>query len=335
MRLLTRLIHFPSRRSAQIAILVSVAIVVAGATAAVGLDRRRSDQLLPDTRIGGIDVGGLSVTDATAVLTRALEDPLHRDITVRGPGLDVRTTPWKLGMRIDVASAVEQAAEQAREGHLVRRVWRHLAGGGDREVALAPTLDRSVLESFVEDAADRVRITAVDATMKTSDGWLRFTPSKSGRELDVEAAAESLREAVAGTGTEVSLSTRVVEPKVPASAFATAILVRAGENKLYLYRNGVVAKTYDVATGSPQHATPLGRYEIVRKRKNPTWVNPGSDWAKKMPASIRPGPDNPLGSRALDINAPGIRIHGTPDARSIGFSVSHGCVRMHMADAED
>jgi L,D-transpeptidase ErfK/SrfK len=81
--------------------------------------------------------------------------------------------------------------------------------------------------------------------------------------------------------------------------------------------------------------TPQGHFEIVNKRVNPTWVNPATTtWGKDEPAVIPPGPDNPLGTRAMDLSAPGIRIHGTPDDASIGHWASHGCVRMHIADAE-
>jgi len=69
----------------------------------------------------------------------------------------------------------------------------------------------------------------------------------------------------------------------------------------------------------------------------PTWYNNGSDWAKNMPATIGPGPGNPLGTRALYLNAAGIRIHGIPSSEdwSIGSAASHGCMRMHRWDAED
>jgi lipoprotein-anchoring transpeptidase ErfK/SrfK len=54
-----------------------------------------------------------------------------------------------------------------------------------------------------------------------------------------------------------------------------------------------------------------------------------------MPARIGPGPSNPLGTRALALNAPGILIHATPDVASIGYSASHGCVRMAPGDEQD
>ena len=57
-------------------------------------------------------------------------------------------------------------------------------------------------------------------------------------------------------------------------------------------------------------------------------------WGKDYPASIPPGPGNPLGTRAMYLDAPGIRIHGTYNESSIGTFASHGCVRMTIADSE-
>ena len=49
---------------------------------------------------------------------------------------------------------------------------------------------------------------------------------------------------------------------------------------------------------------------------------------------IPPGPGNPLGTRWMGISSPAVGIHGTPDAASIGYSASHGCIRMRIPDAE-
>src|SRR5581483_9447718 len=42
----------------------------------------------------------------------------------------------------------------------------------------------------------------------------------------------------------------------------------------------------------------------------------------------------PLGTRWMGLSAPGVGIHGTDDPSSIGYSVSHGCIRMQVPDAE-
>ena len=36
----------------------------------------------------------------------------------------------------------------------------------------------------------------------------------------------------------------------------------------------------------------------------------------------------------MGISAPYVGIHGTPDAASLGYSLSHGCIRMQIPDAE-
>jgi lipoprotein-anchoring transpeptidase ErfK/SrfK len=36
----------------------------------------------------------------------------------------------------------------------------------------------------------------------------------------------------------------------------------------------------------------------------------------------------------MGIDSPGVGIHGTPNDASIGYSASHGCIRMHIPDAE-
>ena len=97
-----------------------------------------------------------------------------------------------------------------------------------------------------------------------------------------------------------------------------------------------LVKSYSVATGQLDlYPTPLGHFEIIAKRLNPTWYNPALDtWGKDEPAIIPPGPDNPLGTRAMDLSAPGIRIHGTLNDASIGHWASHGCIRMHIPDSE-
>jgi L,D-transpeptidase ErfK/SrfK len=96
-----------------------------------------------------------------------------------------------------------------------------------------------------------------------------------------------------------------------------------------------VRKVYPVATGQPSFPTPQGTWEVVAKRMNPTWTNPAPDgWGADMPASIPPGPGNPLGTRAMALNASGILIHGTYASYSIGSYASHGCIRMLLSDVE-
>ena len=88
-----------------------------------------------------------------------------------------------------------------------------------------------------------------------------------------------------------------------------------------------------VATGTWEYPTPLGTFAVVDKQYNPWWYPPSSEWARGL-KPVPPGPGNPLGTRWMGLSVYGVGIHGTPDAASIGYSASHGCIRMHIWDAE-
>ena len=120
------------------------------------------------------------------------------------------------------------------------------------------------------------------------------------------------------------------------NALSGQIIVDIGDLRLYLYRDGVLVKSYPVATGQPAYPTPTGTYSIVTMTKDPTWLPPNSDWAKDA-KPIPPGTENPLGTRWMGTSAPGVGIHGVPPSEdgSIGTYASHGCIRMHNWDAVD
>jgi lipoprotein-anchoring transpeptidase ErfK/SrfK len=44
--------------------------------------------------------------------------------------------------------------------------------------------------------------------------------------------------------------------------------------------------------------------------------------------TIKPGPNNPVGSYWIGLSAEGYGIHGTPNPSKVSKSESHGCVRL-------
>jgi peptidoglycan hydrolase-like protein with peptidoglycan-binding domain len=112
------------------------------------------------------------------------------------------------------------------------------------------------------------------------------------------------------------------------------IAINREEHTLKLFRLGKSIHEYRVATGSSEFPTPAGEFEIINMQEDPTWTPPNSDWAKGE-KPIPPGPDNPLGTRWMGLDSPNVGIHGTNSPTSIGYSVSHGCIRMSIPDVED
>jgi hypothetical protein len=131
----------------------------------------------------------------------------------------------------------------------------------------------------------------------------------------------------------IELHAKVLEPKLTLANFGPVIVIRRETKKLYLYRGQRYWKRFGVATGQSSYPTPVGRFAVVVKQRDPWWYPPRSVWAQGL-SPVPPGPGNPLGTRWMGISEPGVGIHGTPDAASIGYSASHGCVRMRIPDAE-
>jgi L,D-transpeptidase ErfK/SrfK len=104
-----------------------------------------------------------------------------------------------------------------------------------------------------------------------------------------------------------------------------------------LFEGDELVRTYRCAPGQPAFPTPTGDFKVVRKLAYAPWINPGSDWAKNMPASIPPGPNNPMGVHKVGINYPGIYFHGIPPSEysSIGTHASHGCMRMMPSEVHN
>lgn len=117
------------------------------------------------------------------------------------------------------------------------------------------------------------------------------------------------------------------------AALTLKIVVDRAAHRLTLFQLGKVVKTYSVAVGSSKYPTPAGDFAIQSMQENPTWTPPDSDWAKDA-EPIPPGPDNPLGTRWMAIDGT-VGIHGTNNPASLGYSVSHGCIRMAIPDVEE
>ena len=124
-----------------------------------------------------------------------------------------------------------------------------------------------------------------------------------------------------------------VEPSVTRARFGPIIVIRRESKVLNLFRGMRLWKRLGVATGQSSYPTPIGRFSIVTMQRHPWWYPPDSDWAENE-KPVPPGPGNPLGTRWMGISAPGVGIHGPPDPASIGYSASHGCVRMRIPEAE-
>ena len=127
---------------------------------------------------------------------------------------------------------------------------------------------------------------------------------------------------------------------VPAPGSAAHVVVSKGEGSVRVYDDsGKLIAFYIATTGSEHDPLPIGEWKVQDVLWNPKFhYNPKLFWdAKKTddPATIKPGPNNPVGVVWISLSKPNYGIHGTPDPARVGHSFSHGCIRLTNWDATE
>jgi len=144
-----------------------------------------------------------------------------------------------------------------------------------------------------------------------------------------------------GAGKTVLIPGRRILPPGPREG----IVVNIAEHRLYYYpkqqrHHPQQVITFPVSIGKMDWRTPIGETRVITKQKDPWWFPTESVRAEHakdgdiLPARVPPGPDNPLGDRALRLAAGNgtYLIHGTNNPIAVGLAVTHGCIRMYPED---
>ena len=118
-----------------------------------------------------------------------------------------------------------------------------------------------------------------------------------------------------------------------------SIVVDSDNHYLYYVLDGGKAIRYGITVGEEAMAW-SGIAKVGSKTEWPAWhPTPGEISRLGVPTYVAPGPDNPMGSRAIYLYSGGkdtlFRIHGTNQPEYIGASISSGCIRLTNEDAID
>jgi lipoprotein-anchoring transpeptidase ErfK/SrfK len=301
--------------SATTTVATTTAVTTTATTTATTTTTTATPPTIPrGVRIAGVKVGGLTVTEAIEAVQTAFARPLPVVVDRSRIGLDPRT----------FASAYVQTA-----------VAKARIAEPSTSIKLVVAVRGGTLRTWVGNVKRRFTRAAVDAKVSFGGGRPVVTKDRAGRALSAPRLTERIAAAlVANSRLPVRAHTTLVKPTVTIHSFNAVIVINRSVNRLYLYRRSRPWRTFAVATGQAIYPTPTGTFHIVVKWKNPWWYPPTQDsWARGL-KPVPPGPDNPLGTRWMGLSAPGVGIHGTDAPASIGYSVSHGCIRMQVPDAE-
>jgi L,D-transpeptidase ErfK/SrfK len=151
--------------------------------------------------------------------------------------------------------------------------------------------------------------------------------------VEIVAANPGTDPWIPGEGTSVVLPTL----HLPPDAAPEGVVINLADMRLYYFAEpGGAMQSFPIGIGRDGLLTPLGSTEVVRKTKDPTWRPTPRMRAEDpaLPEAVPPGPDNPLGNRAMYLGWSQYLIHGTNKPLGIGRRTSSGCVRMYPEDVE-
>jgi hypothetical protein len=314
-----------------------VLLLSGAAYGAYRYDGVTSHRILPGVEVAGVELGGMTRSEAINAVRDAAEKLLQRDIEVAVDDQTWHVTPEELGTSADIEAKVDAALSVNDEFSWPSRVFRRLLNRpASRSFELEYAHQESQIDRFVEVVSRGIYQSPVSAEVAVREGKIRLTKPVAGRALLPTPSRGALIDAIRDGEDVVEFAVRTMKPKVTGEDLGHTIVVRMSKNKLHLFEGLRRVKTYPVATGTPGFPTPQGEWTVVNKVENPSWTNPAPDgWGADLPRFIPAGSGNPLGTRALYLDAPGIRIHGTYSTGSIGTYASHGCVRMFIPDVEE
>lgn len=277
---------------------------------------RKPVVIAPGVTVAGVKVGGLTSEPARTRIEQAFGRPLR---------LAFGQKRWRISPRYLGANAAVDGA-----------VARSLRAPPRARVDLVVTPTKARIRRYVRRLDRLFSREPVNATVVgIANGHPAFSPAKPGlavrRTEMTNAIAYMLR---TNKRTPLHLLTEPVPAEVTPENYGSVVIIFRESKRLTLFDGTQAVSSYGIATGTAQYPTPVGNYSIATMQRDPWWIPPpDSDWAQgKEP--VPPGPGNPLGTRWMGLTAPLVGIHGTPDAASIGYSASHGCIRMRVPDAE-
>lgn len=192
-----------------------------------------------------------------------------------------------------------------------------------------------------EDGSDLIGHTSI-ISAKEEDTFVKLARRFNIGYEELVIANPTIDPWLPGEGSQVVIPSQYILPKYKREG----LILNLAEMRLYYFPKSASGKakyvhTYPISVGRTGWDTPHSVTKIIGMSKNPTWYPPASirkeheEKNDPLPASVPPGPENPLGKFALRLGLSGYLIHGTNEPRGIGMRVTHGCIRLHPNDIED
>ncbi|CAN5348055.1 VanW family protein [soil metagenome] len=173
--------------------------------------------------VGSVDLGGKTPDEARALVEQQAASDLQ-EVRFTGGPQELSLSAQRLGLSFDADSTVEDAYNVGREGSILKRL-------GDRMVAAWSTVtippvtdyDRVAARAEIENLAARMNAEPRDAAVNVSGNKAVAAESREGYEMDVEATAANVDQALGTMSGEVEVVGETQAPAILTPAAQEAV----------------------------------------------------------------------------------------------------------------
>ncbi len=202
------------RKAVVIGAVVGAVLIVIYLVAALS----SGDTARSGTKVGRVDIGGLTQEEAVAAVEQVYAKRASRDIKVVAGDVTVKVDPAQAGLRLDVEASVAPA---------FGRSWSPMslltAPFSGQQLDLIGTVNELALAAEVEQLADAVAKDPVEPSISVRDGKAGLSEGSPGVTLDTEATAAAVRQAFLGKRVPVEAVLVETAPTISPEAAQAAV----------------------------------------------------------------------------------------------------------------
>src|SRR5262245_23791719 len=183
---------------------VVLLVLIGGAVGAFAYDSSRDDTIAKGVTVAGVDVGGMTTTEARRVVQHELQGPLEQPITVRRGQTRFTLSAQDAGVEADVGGMVDEALAASRDGSIFSRVARDITGGEeDAQVPPRVTYSSAAVRDLVKRVESKVNRPAQDAEVDFPS--LEKVKEQKGRQVKSAALEQRIAQALTVPGVDRSV----------------------------------------------------------------------------------------------------------------------------------
>ena len=181
------------RRLPKLLALGVLALVVLFLGAWLADSARTSNQVVRNTTLGSVPVGGLDRDGLDAVIDELDAELATAPLTLTVDDVPIATNPAALGARIDREAVIEEALAAGRGGSLIERPFRWVTSfSSERTLDPAYVVDPEIASAAVGGVIGDALVDPLEPALVVEDAELSLSPGSDGVTVDPGEIAEAL-----------------------------------------------------------------------------------------------------------------------------------------------